>query len=300
MAVTNVYDIHEVFHKTTRIDQISQSSIDPGVSMMLERADGVVDTVYAAVAKIAPRFTFSTSKVATVLTSLGINGTAIDTNFDMYFKKRTLGGTHAASGHVKCTLANGLIIPTSVSAGQDSLATVTYNVIAVSADGTTSPINISTTTVPAGSATFAEGFVAGPVTINGSAYSGITGIEIDFGVETEELSADGEVYDTFTSLVGRQVNITVSSNNVLLYDTIDAGVAQGVTASTFYLRKVQEDGTRVANATAEHLKFTVTDGYIRPDSVSVSSGSAAEFSFVMHCTWDGTNDAVQIAAAAIS
>lgn len=307
MALGNVYDIESLFNTvtgptTTRIDQIVNSEVDFGVETFLESADGVIDTVFAAVAGVSPMFSFTSKKCGTLLTTFGIDGVAIDVSLDMYLKKRSLGGTHSGgSDHIKATLTDGIIVPVSATAGQRELATVSYNVRGVSSDGTTAPLALATASLPSGSASFDEGFVAGPLTVNGSSYAGIDSYDIDFGVSTEELGADGEAYDTFTSLVGRQVRVTVRSKNAALASTIGVGgVAIGASDAIFYFRKVQEDGTRVADGTAEHLKFTINDGYIPPESISVSQGSSGDFSFSILATWDETNNAIIPALSAIS
>ena len=67
------------------------------------------------------------------------------------------------------------------------------------------------------------------------------------------------------------------------------GTAQGATDSYVYFKKVAEGGTRVADATAEHIKFNVDEGIITVDSTDADDGGIATSTVRITTTYDGTN-----------
>ncbi len=220
----------------------------------------------------------------------------------MFLKKKALAGTHTAgANHYRVRLANGMIIPQSISASNDGPAEVTYAVIGYSTDGSTSPLSITGSTALPTTPAYDSAHTVGPVKINGSTYTGITKIDINFGIQEILMAADGEVYDTWISLQERTMTVSVTSIDAGLFNTLGIiGAAQGATDSLVYLRSCTIDGTRDADISATHLKASIDQGYIRPDSLSVSQGNPYEFSFVIECTYDGTNLPIALSVAAIT
>ena len=90
--------------------------------------------------------------------------------------------------------------------------------------------------------------------------------------------------------MGRQPSITIRTAEALALNTFGlAGTAQGVTDSVVYFRKKDEGGTVVANATEEHISFTVDEGIITVDDVTGPHGDILGSQVVITPTYDGTN-----------
>jgi hypothetical protein len=68
-------------------------------------------------------------------------------------------------------------------------------------------------------------------------------------------------------------------------------VAQSSTDSLVYLRKIQQNGIRVADATTEHISASIDDGLVTIRSVSASNADndGAAIEVMIEPNSDGTN-----------
>ena len=274
------------------IDQISDFSVDTAVQEALLTADGQVDPTFVAVGTQQPRLSFTTSALHVVLNKCGIGGLKITADADedgleAWFQKLDEGGTRAAgASHIKLTIKEGQVLPRTIDAGLTPPATLTLDAIATY-DGTNAPILIADSQNLEGSPTVDEVFVAGQVDINGTTLEGVQNITIDFGLAELVLTADGQVWPTFSAIGTRAPSITITTTDVVSLVTFGlTGAAQGATDSLIYLRKVDQGGTRVADNVAEHISFSIDEGRIE---VSNTSGDLPVLSTVkITPTFDGS------------
>jgi len=196
----------------------------------------------------------------------------------LYFQKAKEGGTREAqdaSVHHKTTIANGFLVPRTLSCQHQGLASLSFDVHAVSSDGATAPIAWAETAdypasiYPALTAVYGMGLVD----LNGTPLDGKLNVSIDFGIPVSRLAADGNVYSTVIYAAGSgriQPSITVTSRSIDLTSTLtEAGLylASGVEV---YFRHLTQGGTFVADGTATHIKVGMSK--CRCDPVSVGSG----------------------------
>ena len=133
-------------------------------------------------------------------------------------------------------------------------------------DGTNDPLVYATGAL-SGNLTGSEYFCAGPVSINGTSYPGVKSIEIDSGTELIHESSDGEVWPSFVGIQHVAPTVTIKLFEKVLLNTVglQGSALNGTTGLVFYARKYA-NGTpaRVANATAEHIKFIGLNGAVIP------------------------------------
>ena len=67
-----------------------------------------------------------------------------------------------------------------------------------------------------------------------------------------------------------------------------SGAAQGATDSVVYLRKLAKNGTRTADATAEHISFTIDDGMMYCSDITNRHGQRIGTEIVIHPIYDGS------------
>ncbi|HUX16964.1 MAG TPA: hypothetical protein VMW52_10865, partial [Phycisphaerae bacterium] len=72
------------------------------------------------------------------------------------------------------------------------------------------------------------------------------------------------------------------------------GVAQTATDSLIYLRAVEENKDRHANAETEHIKIAVDDGIIYVSDLSGDANTPYNGEVTIEPTWDGTNAVLAI------
>lgn len=285
------------------IDQIQDFSIDPAIEPLLIAADGDVDPTFVAVGSQEPSISFTTTALATALGGAGISGLKITSDADddgaeFWFRKASEGGVRATgANHIKMTVNEGLLIPVSLSASEES-ATLEYRLI-TSYDSTNDPVVIETSQSIEGTAAVSEVFVNGPVNINGANLPGVKEITVDFGIEPFIIRADGDVWPTFVAIKNRRPVITIRCYDVAALNTFGlTGTAQGPTDSEIYLKKVSEGSTRVSDVTEQHIKLSIDDGHIRINSAGGGGDDPQEAEVIIVPTYDGTNAIIAIDTSA--
>lgn len=291
MALSALYTLAAVNCAGTTICGITDDNIETGITLFEIGADGSVNLKHVGVDTVMPVINFTTMEIAKALDVTGMGGAAISSNAVLYLQQCTQDGTRKAStDHVTATIAAGFVQPVSISAPSNGgKATMSVAIHARSTDGSTAPIAYATGATYGLTVSESEGFVAGPVSLNGSALAGVQNTNLDFGVSVGKQTADGEIYPTFLWVQEQKPRITIETLDPTVVNTYGVtGTAQGSSDSVVYLRKVAKNGTRVANATAEHISFTVDDGMIVPTGQSGSHGSPRTGSVDLVPTYDGT------------
>jgi hypothetical protein len=302
MSLSALWALGAVVTPAGTINQVESHEVDPGIETLFACADGQVDYTFAAVQQQRPILSFTSSAVARALGFCGINGLAISTALDFWFQKLAQGGTRSGGAtSTKFTAGKGILVPKSIEADSDGVATIDYEMAAISTDGLAAPLAVAVNaSMPAPPST-REYFTAGPVNINGTPVPGVKGIRVDFGIELVIEGSDGEAYPTFSAIMKRKQTIVVRSVDVNLAQTLGFFTPQGVTDSTVFLRKILAGGTRVPNATAEHVKFTIDEGMISCRPVGGRENRPQESELLIEAAFDGTNDPIAVnVASAIS
>lgn len=101
------------------LDQIKSVSIDFGIGLIVEGSDSDLAPTFVAVSSIRPSITIRTSKQS-IDTSYDDGGVALTSDFILYFRKRTEGGSFVADGtaeHIKLTVNEGRAHMRSVRGG---------------------------------------------------------------------------------------------------------------------------------------------------------------------------------------
>lgn len=209
-----------------------------------------------------------------LLVDSGVNGDGVI----LYFQKAAQGGTRAAqdaSTHHSTTIGDGYLAPRTLSCQHQGVASLSFDVHAVSTDGATAPIAFAETAdLPAAQyPTLDNVYGLGLVDLNATPLDGKLNVSIDFGIPVSRLAADGNVYSTVIYAAGSgriQPSITVTSRSIDLTSSLtEAGLylASGVEV---YFRHLTQGGTFVADATASHIKVGMNK--CRCDPVSIGSG----------------------------
>jgi len=294
----NSYTLYAVDVDSTLIDGVFSQRIGAGIQKAKNFHDGSVDPRYVATLARRSTIEFSTKAVAVALGVTGARGAAISSSATLFFYKNADDGERAgASSHLKMVVGSGLIVPRRLSANQDGEAELTCEIIPISSDGSTDPITITDSQSLAGTPDADEKFTIGPASVNGTDLDPQS-IEVDFGIEVITRSHSGFYLPVQGSIRTIAPTIRVSTADVSKVTTIGlSGLAQSVTDSLFYLRKLDENGTRVANGTAEHVKLSVDDGQIHMDELSADEGGDAVANIQVDPTYDGSNATVVLSAA---
>lgn len=289
-----------------QINQIEAHSINPGWETALLAPDGQVDPNFAAIMRGSPVLSFTTSAITRALTAAGISGLAISgTAVDLWFQKYAQGGIRTSgSNSTKYSAAYGLLCPRTLRCVHNGYATLTYDVWARTNDGgATFPLAVTAAQAMPSITAADQLFTTGPVKINGTALEGIQDLTIDFGLRLVASGGSGCPFPEFIAIDKRQPVITAISTHVDF--PTESGmalhVAQGSTDSVAYLRKIAQNGAggvvRVADATTEHISFTMDDGIVTIRETRAATGEAA-IEVVLEPSYDGSNAILVVSTAA--
>lgn len=279
----------------TIIDQITSRSFELGHEVQTLRGDGNVDEHFATIIASRPRFTLTTTALAKALTVCGFGGLDLSSGADIWFQKVAAKGTRAgSSSHTRVTYSDGLLLPRRISASQGQIATMEFEGIATSDDGTTAPMSIATSASLAGSPGTTEAFTLGPVSVGGSTLAGVTEVEVDFGIEEALIESDGGVYPRDAYINARRPRISIKTTNVAELTSTDFQKADPVGATdtviTFY--KLAEDGTLAGSG---DKTITIDQGIMRVVEGGGDEDSGDLLTLEIIPTYDGTNAVLVIA-----
>jgi len=306
MSVANLHTLYAVDvdpiteANAVFIDQLTNYGLDPGIAEILQRSGGEVDPTYVATMGQSPRITFTSTALATILAEMSnkflLSGIKIDSDathdgLECFFQKIAEGGARASgSVHIKMTVNEGLLLPRALSAAQEGVASLALEAI-IGYDGTNDPIVIANNQALIGAPAVGELFTLGPVKINGTTLSGVIAVTIDPGIAEIVQSGDGQPWPSFIGIIQREPLITITTLEAISLSTFGlAGAAQDASDSLIYLRKMVKGGTRVADATAEHISFSIDEGQIRVRNITAAQGGTVATQVEIRPTWDGAND----------
>lgn len=292
MANTKYYP-HVVSLNSTVYSGVRRQDMAGNTERSAVHTDGQVDPTHAALMGSSPTLTHVTYNVGAILAAVGIDGAAI-TNLTAFWKKGADCGTRAgATSHVKSVATSGCSVMRALRAqqGQRSVAEIEH--FLKSSDGLADPWTHTFDQSLAGSFAEVSQYTLGPVWITPSGGSRtpitVSGWEIDPGVQVDTVITDGVTFPTYVGIDKRMPTGSINSPDIAhLEDIPMSGIVGEV---ELFLRKLAEGTTsgRVPNATAEHIKVTISDALITLDSASADTDSDGEVQIVIDGTYDGSN-----------
>jgi hypothetical protein len=282
------------------IGGITRQSIAMQSIVQSEARSGEVYARLQALTEQRPRLTFTTNAVAAALDKaalVGLDISTLSTGLHLIAQKHADGGTRTAGAtHRKYTLNDGLLFPTRLTCQHGGDAELEYEVIATY-DGSNDPIVIADSQALPSGLDDAERFTLGSMTIESVTFDHLRSFELDFGLRVEAEGSDSDIWPTIVTIIeilpvirlrGVDIEWAKAANVPLI------GLAATHTNTAIYLRKRADGGTFVADATAEHIKFTAA-GYATIETVFDAQGNeTGETELVMPLVYDGTNDPLVI------
>ena len=216
------------------------------------------------------RASFETEDLASVaaIANIGTAGLAVAAGtISMPWAQREAQSTFSTgTAHFSLAGTDGFIIPTRFSVPSVGNASCGLECIFISTDGDTVPVSITTGVTLAGQS-FTGLYGLGPVAINGTVLSQVTGFTVTPGL-TVETKMYGKNYVTDTYIVMRRPMIEVTTEDL---DALSAlGAAWGVGTSIVAYARARSGTSWVADATTSHVKFSGTDGIIKPVEMGAS------------------------------
>lgn len=276
------------------IGGITADNLSTGSAVRGEAMSGEAYPRFVSLVGQNPRRTFSTRSIAAAMTAITTTGKALAHGGDVcncYMQLRQNHGTRATgSNHRKLTISNGIILPRRISGTHQGDAELSCEVVATW-DGTNDPIIIADSSALPAVADTAR-FAIMKATIGSVAIDEEFDISIDFGLREEVEGKQSEIWPRTCSIMEVNPTITIRSRNGDLLKSTNIpliGKAATHATSTVYLRKRAAAGTFTADATAEHISFTIAGLAVLQDVFDARGNSTGEVQVVVTASYDGTN-----------
>lgn len=305
-------NINTALGATGWINQIESTIINAGVSLFEETTGSEVDRQYVAEKELSPTVAIVTSDL-TALTTIGYSGLFISPGsgtpgVTLFARQLPLGSLPTAIGtsaHISCTVSDGIIVPVSISCGNNDVAKLNFELHATlgttaTYSGATPLVYANSQAITSGSAATANVFTGGPAkfTVSGGSSFLVQGVSmsaVQFGITVNKEHTDSEVYASHVSIIARMSKMEFTIKDPTLAATIGDGVS--VSAFAGYFRNVASAGQRVAPATTSHAKISGTAGMVTPGTLNLSHKRTGEMSFIYTPTFSTQQLTLSTAAA---
>lgn len=293
MAISTLYKLDKVVLPAgVEFSNIKSARWAAGISDMLEMPAGNVFPMFTANQVQKPQLEFQTSELGVLLGAIGVGGAAVGSSA-AFFKLATQTGAvaRASASHSKITLTSSCAYWTSIRLSHNAPAEA--NIVLVAGyDGANDPFIYAGGVALSGSLIAGSWFGVGPVKINGTLVPGIKDVTIDSGIKLIREGGESEEFDTFVGIEECKPTITIRTLTAVNWATLGLrGLAlDGAAGVLVYGRKFAQNGSRVANGTAQHVSFIGLNGVARP--VDTSGDGSAPISDSIKCVLTTVSDSV--------
>lgn len=295
MAASSKYTLFAVNVNGTLVSGVQSVDYDMGLGEITLSGDGSVDPTFTMLASQVPMIGFRTTQVSAVLNAVWPNGFGITGGnfFRTWLQRAAEGGTRTSgAAHIKAEVSEGIIVPRSLSARLNGVATIDAAVHATY-DGTNAPIVFTASSALSGTPAVSKAFIPGPIKINGTTITQIESFGIEFGFSLfKQHDNDAKGYwPTMVAIKERRPSIRFTTHDMAALTTLGlSGAAQGATDSLFYLRGMQQGTVTYADDQSQHIKCSLDEGSIRVAGINANHPDGAMASVIVTPVWDGTND----------
>lgn len=291
----NTFSLYGAKLDSNVIGGITDMSGTPGVQALVQGASGAAVPSYGGIMMQDARINLTTLQIAQMIGLCGVAGYAPSTSADFAFQLNAPSGTRSGT-YRKLGAYGSFVVPRRLSLAQNREATLTVEVFAFGgASLSNGPFSVGTGSLSWTQA-ITEKFTLGPMEINGTAIEPQS-IDLDFGLNVEVDTNSGTPWNLGAHVESWAPKIDIVTFDQTLLDTFLPGAAGGaaVTLVEFFAQKVSEGGGhRVAAATAEHVKFTLTDGLAYVSDAGGGHGAKVPMTVRVEGVYDGTNAILQV------
>jgi len=270
MSVSKLYYLAGISFGGTLVSEIQDGTPGTNTEELVARPSGSPHPLFRSVRGQKPGMPFTSNALGAILAQFSTSAFCADlsgANTDLLFRQgKNLGFRYAdnLSDHYRLRIAKAFLYWETIAADHQQDASIACRVVAVSTAGE-APIVGGGTTI-AGTVTSDEWYTLGPTKINGTWLGNERGFSLASGVQTEEIGAGGQTYDSY---VGGKTTDPVLTLRAL--GDPWGGYAAGGTALTNivqYLRRKESDTHNYADSAEQHIKITCPNGLVFPEGVS--------------------------------
>lgn len=298
---TNIYTpSHVKFSTSDTIAGIQNLNDDRGIQELVQGSDGNVLNTWIGSLLESPIIGITTTEIKAALDAVSLSGRVIDGDDTLTvwvaLMDANTGARKTGASHISLVINQGRLIPRILSVDSNQPATQLLDAIATY-DGTNKPLVVTDSQTITGSSGGVTGimYTLGPVTFNGTPQVNLLRMSFDPGIELLIQDGDGQGYSLEATIIRRQPRFTLGFEDAAIWAAMDGLKAQPTIA--IYLRKMLQNGVRVADATAEHIKFTIPLAASIPRAISSAHGAQSSFDIEIIPYIDGSAIDMEISTA---
>lgn len=262
---------------TLSLPQLRGVDKSTGKALMEVIAAGSLDRAAVILSHADPRVGITSADLAAIVggispsVGLKITGTAL---FQLQQAENAGTFTGADANILVTNSVGGFLSIGSISARQDDNNTGASAELLYyphSSDGLTAPLALATGQDLTGAPAFGSQFFLGPAYYDSSELEGLLASEVQFGIEYAVIRGSGDVFARKGRIKRRRpiIRLTFDKLSNVVTSGLFSGSLAGDTLAVYY-RKGVHGGSRVADATAQHVKISCTAGEWGTDNISWS------------------------------
>lgn len=248
----------------------------PGVNsdMLTGYASGHAHPLFRGMRGQVPDVSFTSPAIGQILAAIvaGGNNYCVDLgttgNTDVGYRKGQNKGIREAdvsAVHERIRLPDAWMYWQSISARHQQDAVISARMIG-RYDGTNPPASQVGAGALSGTPAAVQWYTMGPVKLNGSWVENEQSVSLSSGVREEASGSAGVVWPQFLGVQQTDEMLSLEKNGK---PWNAYGLTGGALSSlVVYLRAKDVDGHNVADATASHVKITMTNGYVVPQQTT--------------------------------
>jgi len=260
----------------TLISQLEDHSGGANSEELVGYSSGHIHPLFRATRSQKPGVTFSSTAVGQILTYLlaGSDNYMRDLssgNTDVEYrqgKSQAFRYATSDSNNERLRLTKAFLSWDTISASQDQDATISCRLVGLYDTGTgNAPITQVGTGILTGTPAVDAFYTLGPIKLNGSWLESDIEWSLSSGITYEEGGSSGLIYPTYGGGQALDQVLSLTRRGKPWGGLSSLGTT--ISSLDFYLRKKAVDNQgNVADGTAQHIKFTATNGAILPDTVT--------------------------------
>jgi hypothetical protein len=276
MSINTIHRLDKlVFPAGVEIAVLKNAKWSAGIQSLIHTPAGGIYPMFRANQLQKPLITFATPQLDILLGAVGPSGVGVS-GINTYYKLGNVTGNvaRATATHMRVAVSLSCVHWSTIRLTDKKEGEAQVQITATY-DGANAPFVYTGSVALTGTLVAGSFFGAGPVKINSVSIPGIQEITIDSGIKLVQLGDSSEDYDTFVGIEQAMPSITVKTLELVNWASfgLQGTPLDGANGIVCYGRKFSNGGSRVGNATAQHLMFQGLNGTCVPQDTDGSGSS---------------------------
>lgn len=305
MAITKAYTLYSPSYAATVLTATQNSRVSTGLARRLIAGDGAIAPTFGAVVGVEASIEFETLDIEDALGVIETAGArhgkmfariTAASLFKAHLQKLAQGASRATGAvHQEIEINEGLLYLDSISADQES-ARARYIATAIY-DGTNDPLALTDSVSLPGSPAVTQPFATGPAEIEGTMLDSVASFTLTTNARVVRRRSDGSALPTFGTVdFQTPPSVTIQTYDASILSALDSKGTPiaALNPVKIWLRALQHGTTPFADASLEHLLFTINKGVISVEETGGDQDGDSMATIRIDAVDDLTNDLVAV------